>query len=349
VAGDRLVSAEVLSGVEKAAVLLLSLGPEAASQVLMRLDGDEVRRVSQALARAREVSAGQVEQVAEDFRSKLGTPSSLSVNGRAFARAVVTKALADPSSAAAGARGEILADLEHASAASGTDLTKAIEGVPPDGIAKLLESEHPQIAALILAYLGADRAMEILGHLPEALQGEMIERLARLDSAVPASVVAQVGSMLRDQLQGFVRESGTIPGGPKVAAEILKHADKTTEARIFETLDQHDAELAAAIRGQLFTFEDLIKLDNRGMQALLKEVAREDLLLGLKTASPELSQKIFANISSRAAEILREDLETAGPARLADVEEAQSKIVATMRELEADGKIVLASTGEALV
>lgn len=344
--GGRRVRDQPLSGAEKAAVLLLSLGPEAACEVLRRLDDGDVRRVSQAIAKARTVSAEEVEEVAEDFKVQFGGPSGLTVNGQAFARAVVSKALADPSAPAAGSRGEILAELEHAPASTAADLAQVIDGVPPEGVAKLLEAEHPQIVALILAYVGPERAMKIITHLPESTQSEMFERLARLDSAVPASVIAEVGDMLREQVKGFVRESGSIPGGPKVAAEIMKYADKTLEDRVFEELEQRDADLTAAIRGQLFTFEDLLQLDNRGMQALLKEVAREELLLSLKTASSELKEKVFANVSSRAAEILREDMETAGPARLADVEEAQGKLVATMRGLEADGKIVLAGVGQ---
>ncbi len=345
-AGNQHVSDQPLSGPEKAAVLLLSLGPEAACEVLRRLDDADVRRVSQAIAKARTVSGEDVEKVADDFRAQFGGPPSLSVNGPAFARAVVSKALADPSAPAAGARGEILAALEHSPASTEGDLAEVISDVPPEGVAKLLETEHPQVVALILAYVGPERAMEIIGHLPETMQTDMIERLARLDTAVPASVITEVSEMLREQVKGLVRESGSIPGGPKVAAEIMKYAHKTLEERVFEELEQRDAQLAAAIRDQLFTFEDLLQLDNRGMQALLKDVAREELLLSLKTVSAELKRKILSNVSSRAADILREDLETAGPARLADVEEAQSKVIATMRELQADGKIVIAGVGD---
>ena len=345
-AGKQHVSDHPLSGAEKAAVLLLSLGPEAACEVLRRLDDVDVRRVSQAIAKARTVSAEDVEKVADDFRVQFGGPASLAVNGPAFARAVVSKALADPNAPAAGARGEILAELDHPPTSTAGGLAEVISDVPPEGVAKLLETEHPQVVALILASVGPERAMGILAHLPETMQTDMIERLARLDTAVPASVITEVSEMLREQVKGLVRESGTIPGGPKVAAEIMKYAQKTLEDRVFEELEARDAELTAAIRDQLFTFEDLLQLDNRGMQALLKDVAREELLLSLKTVSAELKRKILSNVSSRAAEILREDLETAGPARLADVEEAQSKVIATMRELQADGKIVIAGVGD---
>lgn len=345
-ARDQALKTGPLTGVEKAAVLLLSLGPETACEVLRRLDEQEVRQVSQALARARAVTPDQVQQVADDFRARAGGPASLNVNGRAFARTVVAKALADPSAAAARSRTEILADLEHTLASGSAALAEVIEGVPPEGLARLLESEHPQIVALILACVGPEYAMRVLRLLPAPMQDDMIERLARLDSMVPASLVAEVGTLLREQVKALMREGGMVPGGPKVAAEVMKQAEKSLEERIFEALEARDPELVAAIRNQLFTFEDLLQLDNRGMQALLKEVAREELLLALKTASPGLSRKIFANVSSRAAEILREDLETAGPARLADVETAQAKIIATMRELESEGKIVLAGTGQ---
>jgi flagellar motor switch protein FliG len=321
------------------------MGPEAASEVLRRLDVREVRQVSQALARARAITPEQVQHVADDFRERGAGPATLSVDGQAFARTVVTKALADSSGAAARSRADILSDLDQMVAASPCTLAAAIDGVPPEGVAKLLETEHPQIVALILASVEPEQAIDIIRHLPEAMQGDMIERLARLDTTVPTSLVTEVSNILREQVRVFARESGTVPGGTKVAAEVMKQADKTLEERIFESLEQRDPELTAAIRAQLFTFEDLMQLDNRGMQALLKEVAREDLLLSLKTASPELAKKIFANVSSRAAEILREDLETAAPARLTDVEAAQGRVIATMRELEAEGKIVLAGTG----
>ncbi len=217
--------------------------------------------------------------------------------------------------------------------------------MPPDGLARLLETEHPQIATLILAHLTPSQAMLVLRSLPEALQTDLVERLARLDAAIPPSVVQEVGIALREQVKGLAREAGKSAGGPKVVAEMMKHADKATEGRIFEDLEQRDPELATSIRAMLFTFEDCLQFDNRSMQTLLKEVAREDLLLALKTASPALSEKIFANVSSRAAEILREDLSSSGPARLKDVEAAQQRIVAAVRDLEADGKLVLAGGG----
>jgi flagellar motor switch protein FliG len=267
------------------------------------------------------------------------------VDGLLFARALVNQSLGDPEAAGGASRDEILAELEQLPAGEATGLARALDGVPADGLARLLESEHPQIATLILAHLSPAQGMLVLRELPEDVQADLVERLARLDAVIPPSLVAEVGVILRDQVKGLARETGKSAGGPKVVAEMMKHADKTTEGRIFENLEQRDPELAATVRGMLFTFEDCLQFDNRSMQTLLKEVAREDLLLALKTASPALSEKIFANVSSRAAEILREDLSSSGPARLKDVEAAQQRIVAAVRDLEADGKLVVAGSG----
>lgn len=334
--------ADELSGVEKAAVLLLSLGEEVAAEVFRHLDDGEVRVVTKALARMRTVPAEHLRTVEQDYRKRVSTARGLRVDGLLFARSLVNQTLATGEQSTAVNRDEILAELDQLPTGESTGLARALEGVPPDGLARLLETEHPQIATLILAHLSPSQAMMVLRGLPEALQTELVERLARLDAAIPPSLIHEVGMILRDQVKGLARETGKAAGGPKVVAEMMKHADKATEGRIFEDLEQRDPELAATVRGMLFTFEDCLQFDNRSMQTLLKEVAREDLLLALKTASPALSEKIFANVSSRAAEILREDLSSSGPARLKDVEAAQQRIVAAVRDLEADGKIVVA-------
>jgi flagellar motor switch protein FliG len=326
-------------------VLLLSLGPEVATEVFRHLDEGEVRQVTKALARIRSVPAEQLRSVEQDFRKRVAGTAGLRVDGLLFARELVSHAVGEGDKAGSVSRDEILAELEQLPSGEAAGLARALEGVPPDGLARMLETEHPQIATLILAHLGPAQAMLVLRGLPEVVQIDLVERLARLDASIPPSLVAEVGIVLRDQVKGLARETGKAAGGPKVVAEMMKHADKATEGRIFEDLEQRDAELAGSIRAMLFTFEDCLQFDNRSMQTLLKEVAREDLLLALKTASPALSEKIFANVSSRAAEILREDLSSSGPARLKDVEAAQQRIVAAVRDLEADGKLVVAGAG----
>jgi flagellar motor switch protein FliG len=330
-----------LQGVEKAAVLLLSLGAEAASDVMRHLDELELRKVSQALARVHTVAREQVDQVHQEFETRLtGQGLALTVDGKQFARTAVSKALADQGGMAA----PILAELDQV-AGGDIALNRVLEGVPPDGLAKLLEVEHPQVAALILAHLTPNQGAEVITLLPETMRGDIVERLARLDT-VPTRLAAEVGAILQEQVKDLFRPAGSALGGPKAVAEMLNHADKTTEASVFEEIERNDPELVAKIRGLMFTFEDCMRLDNRSLQTLLKEVAREDLLLALKTANPALCDKIFANVSSRAAEILKEDMSASGPVRLKDVEAAQARVIATLRELEAEGKVVIAGGGK---
>lgn len=328
-----------LAGVEKAAVLLLSLGPEAATAVLKHLGEAEVRQVSQALAKVHTVPPEQLEHVHQEFAERLGS-GVLAIDGKEFARAVVGRAFPNGGN---GSNGGDLGDSEDPGPP--LDLGEALADVPAAGLARILAGEHPQVAALVLASLSASQGGDVLAALPEDMQSDLVERLARLES-VPATLVRQVGTALREQAQVLLRPRGRAVGGPKAVAELMNCADKTVEARIFERMETRDPELVSTIRNLMFTFEDCMKLDNRSLQALLKEVAREDLLLALKTASPELSAKIFSNVSSRAAEILREDMASAGPVKLKDVEAAQLKIIAVLRELEAEGKIVVAGGGK---
>jgi flagellar motor switch protein FliG len=337
--------ATATSGLSKAAMLLVSLGPEVASDVLRHLDETEVRQLSQALARVSAVPSEALQEVTTELRSLLQEGSGIAVDGREFARTVVQRALADPKSAAASRKDEILAEIEHLADGDPAALTRALQGVPADGLALLLQGEHPQIAALILAHVSAGQAGAVLAHLPEELQGDVIERLAKLE-AVPPALVAEVGAIVREQVKGLLRAPGSALGGPKAVADLMNHADKTLEARIFEEIEKRDPELVTTIRNLMFTFEDCLRLDNRSMQTLLKEVTREDLLLALKTASPTLTDKVFANVSSRAAEILKEDMASSGPVRLRDVEAAQGRVIAMLRELESEGKLVVAGSGK---
>lgn len=329
-----------LSGADKAAVLLLSLGQESATEVMRYLAEDEVRLVSRSLARMRAVDPSHIDVVNRDFRQSLTSGTNLSIDGREFALTVVNKALSDQESPAAARRAEILAELEQ-TVAGDLGLASVLHGVPASGLAQLVESEHPQVAALILAHVGPALAAETIAQLPETMQGEVVGRLARLET-VPARLAAEVGAVLKEQVKGMMAPTGAALGGPRVVAELMNHADKAVEARILEDMEKSDPDLAQQIRNLMFTFDDCLKLDDRSMQTLLKEVSREDLLLALKTASPVLTEKIFSNMSSRAVEILKEDMSASGPVRLREVEAAQARVIATLRELEAEGKVVIA-------
>ena len=338
------MNAEIMPGPEKAAVLLLSLGAETASAVLRHLGESEVRKVSQALAKTRFIDPEQLDHVDRDFKESLASGMNLNIDGREFAMTVVNRALADQDAPASEQRSEILAEIEQ-TVSGDLGLASILHGVPASALAAILEGEHPQIAALILAHVASATAAETVALLPEALQADVVERLARLES-VSVRLASEVAGVLKERVAGLSKPAESSLGGPKAVAEVLNHADKTVEARIFEEIDKIDPDLVEEIRTLMFTFDDCMKLDDRSLQTLLKDVQREDLLLSLKTASGPLKDKIFRNVSSRAAEILKEDMAAAGPVRLKEVESAQARVIASLRELEAEGKVVIVSGGK---
>jgi flagellar motor switch protein FliG len=332
-------------GTGKAALLLVALGAEAASEVMRHLDEDDRAKVVEALSRVRAVETEEIDRIGREFAASLEGVTGMPLNGRDFARMVVTRALGE---AEAGAyeplRAALSADAEL------DDLGRVLESVPGAGLADLLAREHPQVAAVILAHLDPAPAAEAVAALPVELRGELLERVARLER-IPEELRADLGATLKDELRDAVRPEGSAVGGPRAVAEILNCADAELEEALLARIGEMDADLAETIRTLMFTFEDCAKLDDRSLQALLKDVARDDLLLAMKTATPGLLEKIFANVSSRAAEILREDLSSMGGVRLADVEAAQARIIAVLRQLEADGKVVIAAKakGDVLV
>jgi flagellar motor switch protein FliG len=337
------MNTEPLTGTEKAAVLLLSLGPEVATEVMRHLAEEEVRRVVQAVARVRSVDTDRLELVNKEFTEILTSNPSLAVDGREFAIALLSRSAEVQKETGEQEQNEALAKLEQR-VIEATSLSDALDGVPATGLATLLEAEHPQIAALILAHVEPRRAAEAIQRLPEMLQIDVVERMARIES-VPAALHGQVSAVLAQQMRGIARPAGSQIGGVRAVAAIVNQLGGEVEGKILGAIEERDAELGQKIRALTFTFDDCLKLDTRSLQTLLKEVPREDLLFALKTATPALSEKIFANISSRAAEILREDMGSLGPVRLSEVESAQQRIIASLRELQAEGKIVVAGGG----
>ena len=328
------------AGVEKAAILLTTLGPEAASAVFRHLSEPEVRQVSAAIARLRSIRREQAAAVHEEAWRRLSERESVLVDGEQFARQMIAAAHA----AAPGQR-----PARDAAQGGGEFLAASLEPVAPAALAQVLEREHPQVIALVLANLAARKAAPILTALPEALQPEIAQRIADLQS-VPDDLVAEVGDVLAGQVQGM-RGVATRPGllGAKLVADILNVTDETVGARVLAHLETHAPQAADAVRGLMLTFEDLLRLDDRGMQALLKETARDDLMLALRTASTALREKVFANLAQRAADILRDDMGAMGPVRLKDVEQAQARIVVAARRLDAEQKITLGMPGDDVV
>ena len=321
-------------GVEKAAILLLTLGVEAAARVFRHLNEQEVRQVSEAIARLRSIPREQAARVQEEAWRWLTNREGLLVDGERFARDLAAGGKPSP------------AVERDALPGRPAGLTPSLGDVAPAALAQLLAHEHPQVIAFVVAHLEPRQAAEVLAALPEALAPDIIHRIADLQT-VSDDMLGEVREVLQVQVEGLGRVGkATALKGPKLAAEILNTADKELEHRIFAQLDADMPEMAENIRTLMFTFEDLIRLDNRGMQVVLKEIPREDLMLALKTASPAMRDKIFGNISQRAAEILKEDMGSMGPVRLKDVEKAQANIIAVVRRLQEEQKITLGGSGE---
>jgi flagellar motor switch protein FliG len=319
------------AGADKAAILLLTLGAEAATSIFRHLDAEEVQALSAAISRLRSIPKEEAAAVHEEAWRWLTNREGFLVDGEQFARTLTG--------------GGPRAALPRP--ARSDDLGASLQGVAPAALAQLLGTEHPQVTAFVLANLEPKQAAQVLAALPEDVGPELLLRIADLQG-VSEQLLSEVGQVLQGQVEGLGRAASrpAEAGGRKRAAEIMNQIDKEMGARLFTQLETEAPEVADEIRNLMFTFEDLIALDNRGMQVLLKEIPREDLILALKTASPGMRDKIFGNISQRAAEILQEDMGSMGPVRLKDVEKAQGNIVAIARRLQDEQKITIAGSGD---
>ncbi len=322
-----------ISGVEKAAILLTTLGAEAAAAVLRQLDEIEVRQVSQAIARLRSISKTRAAAVHEEFYRQINNREGVYVDGERVARSLIAQ-IGHLSESDEESR--LLADP----ATQRQAFMSAVERLPPAVLARRIRDEHPQFIAFTLANLTARDAAETLLALPPEVHADVLARIADLGSVSP-TLFGELSDVLQTEARSTLQTMGSAVGGAKVAAELMNAVSKDHEGRIFEALEERYPGLGEKIRDLMFTFEDLIKLGNREVQTVLKEVPRDDLMLAMKTASEELRAKIFANVSSRAADILKEDMAVMGPVKLKDVERAQANIVAELRRLEAEGKVSL--------
>jgi flagellar motor switch protein FliG len=326
------------TGVDKAAILLLTLGAETATGIFKHLSESEVRALSQAMARIRTIPRRSAAAVHEEAWRWLSSREGYLVDGEDFVRRLI----ATVASSRVGHEQQAMRELARRTEPSAPSIGSRLEGVPADAIAKVLVDEHPQVTALVVANLAPRQAADVLVRLPEAAQTDVVYRIAEL-RAVPEEVLTDVGNAVVGQVErlGASAQSGVPTGGAKLAADIMNLVGHHVEERILAKLDDQAPQVADTIRGLMLTFEDLHRLDNRGMQTLLKEVGRDDLLLAMKTASPVMQDRILANLSLRARDIMQEDLATLGPVRLKDVERAQTAIVLAARRLAEEQKIQL--------
>lgn len=324
-----------MTGPEKAAIFLLSLGEEEASQVFKKLSDSEIKQVAAAMSEIKKVPPDVADKVAEEFVKRFDKKDNLNIGGQAFLKSVVGNAFEQKQA------NKILRSLEMEKDGMPFEWSHDVDA----GLLKeQIMSEHPQTIAMILAHLPSEKSSEILSTLPDDKKGDIAIRIVKLGQ-VPSEIIREVDETLRQEFSKVEASSAEL-GGIDAVVDILNNLDRASEDLIMETIEEEHSEMANEIREKMFVFEDLNKVDDRGMREILKKVENQQLALAMKTASEEMKQKILGNLSSRAAEMLMEDLEVMGPVRLAEVEEAQQVIIRAAKELEADGTIVLGGKGK---
>ena len=334
--------AERLSGPERAAVLLITLGEEAAAKVLANLDDREIQNIGNYMAALGNVDMSVMDSINKEFYEMVETGTGgLGVAGMDFLKTALMQAL-DPAKAT-----EILNNITTPGEEMGGGL-ETVRLMDPKVIASFITNEHPQTAAIILAHLDPPVASLTIQELPEEKRMEIIHRLATLERVAPTAI-----RELDEALQEEFRTSGAVfgnkMGGVQIAAEVVGSLDRATETAILTAMDEVDPDLAKEIRDLRFTFEDILKIDDAGIQMIMKEINMEDLVIGLKTATDELKEKLFSNMSERAALMMKEDLESLGPKKISEVQKAQQKVIAVCKKLEEDGKIVIGGGGDEMV
>ncbi len=322
-------------GLTKVAVFLLSIGPELAGTILKTMDRETVEELTREVASLGAVPPKVREQIVDEFFNVALAKQYASEGGLSYARAILEKAL--PKDEAA----RILEQIEHQVQQQPFSFLQKAES---ESLLTFMQDEHPQTIALILAHLPPGMGSEILAGLAPAKQIEVVARIANMEQTNP-EVIREVERGLEQRLAGIMSQRFQKVGGVEAVAEILNRADRATEKGILETLEAEDPDLVEQIRRLMFVFEDILLVNDKGIQALLKEVDNEELALALKTASDEMKQKIFNNMSERAATLIREDMEYMGPVRLSDVEAAQQRIVDIVRRLEDAGEIIIEGRG----
>lgn len=322
------------SGVEEAAILLMSLGEVEAAEVFKHLAPKEVRKLGETIARLKVVPRERLHRVLDKFEVEAVEQHTLVADTDEYVKSVLRKAL-----------GEDKANLLIDRILQGSDVT-GIEGLKwmdATTVAELLRNEHPQIAAAILVHLESDQAAEVMKCFTERQRNEVMVRIATLDGIQPAAL-KDLNEVMSNASGGDKMRKASL-GGVKTAAEIINQLGSAIETSVLDYVRESDADLAQMLMDNMFGFDDLIKLDDKGVQAMLKEVQSESLVLALKGATPEMREKVFKNMSSRAAETLREDLDSRGPVRVSDVEAEQKEMLKIVRRLVDEGQIVIASGG----
>jgi len=323
-------------GILKSAILLMSIGEEEAAEVLKYLGPKEVQKIGMAMAGLENVTRDQIQGALREFRAEAEERTTLGMAADGYIRSVLTKALGSDKAA------NLLDRILQGGDTSGIESLKWMDA---NSVAEMIKNEHPQIIATILVHLDYDQASEVLGKFPERLRNDVMLRIATLDGIQPHAL-KELNDVLTKLLSGSDHIKKSAKGGVKTAAEILNFMGGAVEGSVLGNIKEFDEDLAQKIQDEMFVFEDVIKVDDRGIQLLLREIQSESLIVALKGATPELREKVFKNMSQRAAEMLRDDLEAKGPVRVSEVEAEQKEILKIVRRLADEGQIVLGGKGE---
>lgn len=327
--------AKKLSGRQKSANFFIFLGPEKSAKIFQHLTEEEIEQITLEIANVRQVMTDKVDEIYREFYEMALANQFIGQGGISYAKEVLERAYGQEKTA------EIIGRISASLQVRPFDCVRKTEAAQ---LLNFIQSEHPQTIALILAYMEPEKASSVLSALPPDRQAEVAKRIAIMDNTSP-EVIKQVESVLERKLSVIVPQELSTAGGIKSVVEIINRVDRGTEKTIMEALEVQDPELAEEIKKLMFVFEDIVTIDDRSIQRVLREVESQDLALALKGSSSEVSNKIFKNMSTRASEMLKEDIEFMGPVRLRDVEEAQQRIVNIIRRLEDSGEIVIARGG----
>ena len=327
-----------IKGPEKAGVLLLTLGEDVAAEILQHMNPKEVQLVGSTMAMMNDVSRPTVENIIDDFFDTLESQTALGIGNDAYIRGMLQKALGDK---AGGVIDRILMG-------SGSNGLESLKWMDPKSIAEIIRLEHPQIIAIVLSYLESDSAAQVLANLPEDTRAGILMRIATLEGVQPAAI-KELDTIMEKYFSDTENVKSSKVGGEKTAADILNLIDSSIENKMMEQVRTENEDLAARIEDQMFVFDNLREVDDRGVQTMMREVSTDLLALALKGVDDEMQKKFLKNMSSRAAEMLVEDMEAKGQVKLSEVETAQKEILAVARKLEESGEIVLAGGGEEMV
>jgi flagellar motor switch protein FliG len=325
-----------LNGRQKAAIFLVSVGSEISAEIFKHLREDEIETLTFEIARLEAVDGEQRDHVLQEFQELMMAQDFITSGGIDYARELLEKSLGSQKAV------DIINRLTSSLQVRPFDFIRRTD---PTHLLNFIQQEHPQTIALILAYLEPQKAATILSNLPHEIQSDIAKRIATMDRTSPETL-REVERVLEKKLSTISSEDYTAAGGVESVVEILNLVDRTTEKGIIENLEEEDPELAEEIKKRMFVFEDIVMLDDRSIQKVLREVDSAELAKALKSVDNEVQDKIFRNMSKRASQLLKEDMEYMGPIRMKDVEEAQQKIVSIIRKLEEAGEIVIARAGE---